>query len=70
MGPLAPHFVTQVYNLLRLIGVPEHVAERETAEMQEVEFAKTASRSVLGSLNEISLHRARTSAQAVPIRGG
>jgi hypothetical protein len=55
-GPLAPHFVTQVYNLLRLIGVPEHVAERETAEMQEVEFAKTASRSILGSLNEISLH--------------
>ena len=55
-GALAPHFVTRVYNLLRLIGIPERVAAREIAEMQEVEFAKTASRSILGSLNEISLH--------------
>jgi hypothetical protein len=53
---LVPAFVARVYNLLMLIGVGEEIAARETAEMQQVEFAKTASRSVLGSMNEISLH--------------
>lgn len=55
-GTLAPHFVKRVYNLLRMIGVPAHIAAREIDEMKEIEFAKTASRSILGSLNEISLH--------------
>lgn len=49
-------FVARVYNLLRLLEVPEDVASQEIGEIREVEFAKTASRSVLGSLNEISLH--------------
>lgn len=53
---LAPAFAARVYNLLMLIDVAEEIALREIAELRQVEFAKTTSRSVLGSLNEISLH--------------
>jgi hypothetical protein len=53
---LVPAFAARVYNLLMLIGVAEEIALRETAELRQVEFAKTTSRSVLGSMNEISLH--------------
>lgn len=53
---LAPAFAARVYNLLVLIDVGEEIASSETAEMREMEFARTASRSILGSMNEISLH--------------
>ncbi len=53
---LVPLFVARVYNLLMTIGVPEAVAARECAKMREVEFAKTSSRSVLGSLNQIAYY--------------
>jgi hypothetical protein len=53
---LAPAFAARVYNLLMLVDVAEEIASRETAELRQVEFAKTTNRSVLGSLNEISLH--------------
>jgi hypothetical protein len=53
---LVPAFSARVYNLLRLLKIPENIALCEQAELSSVEFAKTASRSVLGSLNEISYH--------------
>jgi hypothetical protein len=53
---LVPAFTARVYNLLRLINVAKEIALREVAELRQVEFAKTNNRSVLGSLNEISLH--------------
>ena len=56
LDSLKPLFVARVYNLLRMIEVPEEVASQECDEMKEIEFAKTASRSVLGSLGEIALH--------------
>jgi hypothetical protein len=53
---LVPCFEERVYKLLRMIGVPGDVARQELAEMPPMEFARTASRSVVGSLNEIGLH--------------
>lgn len=53
---LVPAFAARVYNLLVTIGVSEDMARRESEELREVEFAKTSSRSVLGSLNQIVLH--------------
>ena len=53
---LVSAFAARVYNLLVLIDVAEKIALRESAEFRQVEFAKTTSRSVLGSLNEISYH--------------
>jgi hypothetical protein len=49
-------FAARVYNLLMMIDVAEKIALRESTELHQVEFAKTTSRSVLGSLNEISYH--------------
>jgi hypothetical protein len=49
-------FVARVYNLLVTIDVAEKIAWRECAELRQVEFAKTTSRSILGSLNQISYH--------------
>lgn len=50
---LIPLFVARVYNLLRLIEVPEPLAMGEIAAYDSIQFAKTADRSVLGSLNQI-----------------
>ena len=49
-------FPARVYNLLRMIGVPTRIALQECAELETVMLARTESRSVLGSLNEIALH--------------
>ena len=49
-------FPERVYNLLRMIGVPTQIALQECAELETVMLARTESRSVLGSLNEIALH--------------
>lgn len=51
---LVPLFTARVYNLLRIIGVPETLAAQEIAAYQDALFTKTADRSVLGSLNEIA----------------
>jgi len=51
---LVPLFTARVYNLLRIIKVPEQFANLETAEYKSVLFAKTADRRVLGCLNEIA----------------
>ncbi|MBN1815231.1 MAG: hypothetical protein JXA14_25585 [Anaerolineae bacterium] len=53
---LVSAFAARVYNLLVQINVAEKIALHENAELRQVEFAKTTSRSVLGSLNEISYH--------------
>jgi hypothetical protein len=51
---LVPLLIARVYNLLCIIGVPQELAAREIAAYDTVLFARTASRSVLGSLNEIA----------------
>ncbi|MCD4674235.1 MAG: hypothetical protein K8R77_16345 [Anaerolineaceae bacterium] len=51
---LLPLFRMRVYNLLRLIGIKARVASKEMGHYYQVQFAKTASRSVLGSMNECS----------------
>ena len=55
MEDLVPGFVTRVYNLLLMIDVPQDVARRERDELRPVTFAKTASRSVLGVMNDVAL---------------
>lgn len=47
-------FRTRVYNLLSMLDVPVDVAQYEHRELRPLQFATTASRSVVGSLNEIS----------------
>ena len=49
-------FRGRVANLLYLLNIPVADIERELAEMDEIRFAKTASRKVLGSLNDICFH--------------
>ena len=49
-------FPARVYNLLRMIGVPTDIALQECAELETVVLARTKSRGVLGSLNEIAPH--------------
>jgi len=56
LDSLVPSFVARVYNLLRIIKVPEKVALQECTEMEDVEFSKTSSRSIVGSLGQISFH--------------
>ncbi len=53
---LVPLFRTRVRNLLAMIGLPWDVIEREIGHLDPVRFAKTASRSVLGSMNNIAWH--------------
>jgi hypothetical protein len=68
---LVSAFAARVYNLLMLIDVAEGIALRESAELRQVKFAKTTSRSVLGSMNEISLHyqlTAERDAASEPLR--
>ncbi len=50
--PLAVRLANAVGGMLTALGVPERAAHEETAEMSEVAIAATASRSVLGSLND------------------
>lgn len=51
---LASLFRRRVRNLLMMLDVSQHAIERELGHYQEVRFAKTASRSVLGSMNDIA----------------
>lgn len=52
---LIPSFVTRVYNLLLNLRVSIEVARLERDQLRPVTYAKTASRSVLGSMNDIAL---------------
>jgi hypothetical protein len=53
---LIPLFRTRVENLLMMIGIPREVIDREISHLDPIQFAKTASRSVLGSMNDIAWH--------------
>jgi hypothetical protein len=56
MSQFAPLFVIRVGNSLRGLDVPEAAIARELAHYREVAIAKTASRSVLGVLNDLRWH--------------
>ena len=47
-------FLARVKNLLRMIGVSQEIIDKEISHYDKVQFAKTASRSVLGSMNDIA----------------
>ena len=51
---LISSFVTRVYNLLLNIGISMEVARLECDQIRPVTYAKTASRSVLGSMGDIA----------------
>jgi hypothetical protein len=56
VSQLTSLFVARVYNVLRMLEIPEPVVERELRWYQEIRVAKTSSRRVLGSLNEIAFY--------------
>jgi hypothetical protein len=47
-------FRLRVANLLGMIGLPQHIIDRERSHFDQIQFGKTASRSVLGSLNDFA----------------
>jgi hypothetical protein len=49
-------FRSRVLNLLLMLEIPIRQIEQEINHYHEVEYAKTASRSVLGSMNDIALN--------------
>jgi hypothetical protein len=51
---LIPIFRARVVNLLMMIGVPQKVIDSEISHLDPVQFARTASRSLLGSMNDIA----------------
>ena len=51
---LVPLFRIRVDNLLGMIGIPQKIINREVAHLDQVQFGKTASRSVLGSMNDFA----------------
>jgi hypothetical protein len=51
---LIPLFRLRVENLLRMIDVEQEIIDREISHLEPVQFAKTASRSLLGSMNDIA----------------
>ena len=53
---LVSQFRARVQNLLASLGVSIESIRSEISHYQQVQFAKTASRSVLGSMNDIALN--------------
>lgn len=53
---LLPHFKLRVANQLAGIGIPPGTIIQELAEMDPIQFAKSASRSILGSMNDLAFH--------------
>lgn len=53
-GPFEARLVTGVEDVLRGLGVPDHAVAEEVARMRTVAYAKTNSRSVLGSMKDYS----------------
>jgi hypothetical protein len=51
---LVPWFRLRVANLLGMIGISAKTASREMKHLEHVQFAKTASRRILGSLNDLA----------------
>jgi hypothetical protein len=54
VGNLVPLFRDRVFNLLVTIGISVEAAIREVSHLEPVQFGKTASRSVVGSMNDIA----------------
>ena len=53
---LVPLFRLRVANLLGLIGAHPKVIAKEISHYDQVQYGKTASRSILGSLNDFAWH--------------
>jgi len=51
---LIPLFRLRVENLLLMIDIEQGVIDREISHLEPVQFARTASRSLLGSMNDIA----------------
>ena len=53
---LVPLFRIRVANLLFMIGIPLKIIAREVGHLNQVQFSKTASRSILASMNDFAWH--------------
>lgn len=53
-APFGAHLASAVEDMLRAIGVPEELLAGEVGRMSPAEFAKTRSRSVLGSIRDFA----------------
>lgn len=53
---ILPQLRQRVANLLKQIDVPESLLTSEIRQMENTQLARTASRSVLGSMNDIASH--------------
>lgn len=53
---ILPQLRQRVSNLLKQIDVPENILNNEIHQMENAQLARTASRSVLGSMNDIASH--------------
>jgi len=51
---LFPYFRLRVENLLLMLDIEQEVIDREISHLEPVQFARTASRSLLGSMNDIA----------------
>lgn len=51
---LVPLFRIRVTNLLLMIGIPLKIIDREVSCFDQVQFGKTASRSILASMNDFA----------------
>jgi len=49
-------FKIRVLNMLFAVGIPPEVIHQEVAAMDPILYAKTASRSILGSMNDLASH--------------
>lgn len=54
LSTLVPRLVDSIVEMLRAVGVTEEQVEAERVEMKNVTLARTASRSVLGSMNDFT----------------
>ena len=51
---LLQHFRKRVANLLLLIGIPRIKVNQEISQLDQIQFGRTASRSLLGSMNDFA----------------
>jgi hypothetical protein len=56
IGEIAPQLFIGILKMLQALRIPNEVIDRELAAMDEIHIAKTASRSILGSLRDFSIH--------------
>ena len=67
---LARRIPEAIAEVLRDLGISQAAIARERREMQEVAFAKTASRSVLGTMNDLAFQMETLRAGCVTFSGG